>query len=66
VQSQQRWLLLEGRDVYASTGRYAAAVAQRLIHGAAQRTGVLSAGKALDPRAMLETLGLDVRWGKQM
>ena len=66
VQSDQRWLLLEGRDVYASTGRYAAAVAQRLVQGAALQTGVLSAGKALDSKAMLETLGLDVRWGEQV
>ncbi len=64
MQSGDRWLHLHDSDVYGSTGRYAAAVAQRLVQGAATQAGVLSAGKALDANELLNALQLEVVWGK--
>lgn len=51
-------LRIDGVDVYASTGTFAAAVACKLARGEAQRVGVLSAGEALDPRRLLAAAGM--------
>ncbi len=52
---------LDGRDVYASTGRFAIQLARLLADGQAHTAGVLAVGQALDPHRALEALGLTAR-----
>ena len=57
VRRAGRTLRLDGRDVYGSTAVYAAAVARMLVAGGARRAGVVDAGSALDPQAVLTAIG---------
>lgn len=52
---------LDGRDIYASTGRFAAQLARLLVDGKAHTAGVLATGQALDPHLALDALELTAR-----
>lgn len=58
VSQGDRALRLDGADVYASTGRFVVEVARALAGGRATQPGVVAAGAALDPAALLQVIGL--------
>jgi len=58
VRQGQRALRLDGADVYAATGHYAAYVAGQLAQGATGQSGVMSVAAALDCHKVAEDLAL--------
>ncbi len=52
---------LDGEDVYASTGRFAATTALALARGEARVAGVRAAGEALEPQRLLAAIGLEAK-----
>lgn len=52
---------IDGQDVYASTGRFAVALARLLLDGHSQTAGVVPVGAALAPEPTLTALGLTAR-----
>jgi hypothetical protein len=60
VRQGDRTLRLDGEDVYGSTALYATTVARLLDEGHALKPGVLPAGKALDPKEILQAAGSDI------